>query len=134
VLAHGHLVGVKESYGIGFHPDEVIPEPLPIGIDEVGGEGLGGGDDRGAVGLQDAIELPPHELKVRPDVPVAVGHTVGRICENEVDDTVGDSFDAGFIVFEEDVVEEAGREHEESLALYLTYVKYICDKTAHEYF
>ncbi len=105
-----------------------MPEPFPIGVDEVAGEWLGGGDDRGAVGLEDSIELPPHEVEVRADVPVAGGDTVGRVREDGVAGAVGDSPDAGFVVFEEDMVEEVGRQHEKSLALYLTLVKYLQHK------
>jgi len=97
--------------------------PFSVCVDEIGGEWLGGGDDRGAVRLQNSIELPPHEVDIRTDVPVAVGDAVGRVREDEIDGAVGDSPDAGFVGFEEDVVEEVGWKHRRSLALYLTFVK-----------
>jgi len=117
-------VRVEKSHGTGLHPDEAIPEPSPIGVDEVGGEWLCGGDDRGAVGLEDSIELLPHEVEVRADVPVAVGDAIGRVRKDEVDGAVGDSLNASFVVFEEDVIEEVAWEHGNSLALYLTFVKH----------
>jgi hypothetical protein len=125
MLAHWHAVRVQESHRIGLHPDKVISEPMPVCVDEVGGEGLSSGDDRGAVGLQDTVELLPHEVDVWTNIPVAVGDTIGWICENEVDGAVGNSLDAGFVVFKKDFVDEVFWKHEKRLSLYYTFVKLI---------
>lgn len=118
VLPHGHLVRVEEPNGIGLHPDKVIPEPPPIGVDEVGGEWLSGGDNRGTVGFQNSIELLPHEVEVWANVPGTGSDAVRRVREDEIDGTVGDSLDAGFVVLQEDMVEERFWEHGNSLAIY----------------
>jgi hypothetical protein len=76
MLAHGHVVRVKESHGIGLHAYQVVPGALPVGVDEI-------------------------------------------------DSTIRESLDAGFIVFKEDTVEEIVWEHGKSLAPYLLFVKYI---------
>ncbi len=124
MLAHGHAVRIQESHRVGLHPDKVISEPSPVCVDEVGGEGLNSGDDRSAIGFQDTVELPPHEVEVRPDVPVAVGDTIGRVRKNKVDGAVGNSLDAGFVGFKKNMVKDIVRDHKKRIAIYYTFVKY----------
>ncbi len=123
MLSHRHSMGIQEADWVGFHPDQVVPEPFPVSIDKIRSEWLRSRHNRGTVRLQYPVELFPYEIEVWPNVPGAVRHPVGGIREDEIDRAVRYPLDARFIGLEENLIDEFGGQHAKECRILLNICK-----------
>lgn len=98
MTAEGHAPRIEEAHGLVFIPDEIIPEDVPAGVNEIGRVRLGGREGDHPMVFNDAAKLVEEFLRGKPLVPRAIRHPVRRISEDHVHRSIGDGLEDGHAV------------------------------------